>query len=156
MKRNSPRSLRGAARALSLALLAAGCSATSDPATGDLRLDLRHRDPRVRMEAAFLAAEGGRRDLAGELVENLADRDESVRFITGIALKRMTGQDFGYLSYGDLGERESAMERWRGWLRGASAPGEAPAPGTGRPAETGFSSADPGAGPPGGAGEDRR
>jgi HEAT repeat protein len=102
-----------------LALVAAsagGCASTSEPATGDLRLDLRHRDPRVRAEAAFRAAEAGREDLAEELIACLEDRDDSVRFIAGIALKRLTGRDFGYLSYSDPRSRSEAATRWRAWL----------------------------------------
>ena len=123
-------------RAAAAALGLAGCSSTSDPATGDLRLDLHHRDPRVRLEAAFAAAEAGRTDLAGDLVRNLEDRDESVRFITGIALKRMTGRDFGFLSFGDPRSRAEAVGRWRRWIEetrlsaegGGSAPAAPAAP----------------------------
>ncbi len=101
-----------------------GCSATSDPATGDLELDLRHRDPRVRMEASYQAAAAGRMDLMGALIENLEDRDESVRFFAGIALKRMTGQDFGYRSFGNLAARKSAIEKWRRWHENLQQPPE--------------------------------
>jgi HEAT repeat protein len=106
-------------------LLALGCSASADPRTGDPRLDLRHQDPRVRMEAAYRAAQAGRQDLAEGLIENLRDRDESVRFITGIALKKLTGEDFGYRSYSSLAAREEAIGRWRRWLesRGGSTAG---------------------------------
>ena len=70
------------------ALLTLGCSATSDPASGDLRQDLRHKDPRVRMEAAHQAGTKDRTDLVDLLVENLRDHDESVRFITAIPCGR--------------------------------------------------------------------
>ena len=131
-----------ARRALALLVLAAGCSATSDPATGDLRVDLHHRDPRVRMKAAYLAAEKDRRDLLGELVENLSDPDESVRFISGIALKRLTGQDFGYLSYGEVDERASAIERWKRWLDLPAAPEDGRERSETVPRAAGFSSPD--------------
>ncbi len=68
------------------------------------------------MATAYLAAEQGRRDLLNALVDNLADRDESVRFITAIALRRLTGQDLGYRSYSPLAEREEAIARWKRWL----------------------------------------
>ena len=93
-----------------------GCVSTADPPTGDLRVDLLHHDPRVRMATAYLAAEEGRRDLLMGLVDNLGDRDESVRFITAIALRKLTGQDLGYRSYAPLGDREEAIARWRRWL----------------------------------------
>jgi hypothetical protein len=146
MRSKSPNSLRRVALALALVLLAMGCKATSDPATGDLRLDLHHRDPRVRMQAAFLAVEKGRRDLEGELVENLSDVDESVRFISGIALKRLTGQDFGYLSYGEVDERAAAIARWKKWLGTPAAPEKGRERSEADPRSTGFSSAEPSGG----------
>ena len=97
------------------ALLALGCSATSDPASGDLRQDLRHKDPRVRMEAAHQAGTKDRTDLVDLLVENLRDHDESVRFITAISLRKITGQDFGFRSFASILEREEAIARWRRW-----------------------------------------
>ena len=105
------------------AALPAGCSSTSEPASGDLRLDLRHKDPRIRMDAAYRAASEARLDLLDLLVLNLSDRDESVRFFTGIALKKLADRDFGYRSHGSLLSREEAIGRWRRWIesRGASA-----------------------------------
>jgi hypothetical protein len=64
-------------------------------------------------------------DLVDMLIENLGDRDESVRFFTSIALSRLTGRDFGYLSYGDAAERSDAIGRWRAWR--ANSRGPAPA-----------------------------
>jgi hypothetical protein len=147
MSPNSPESPPIATRALALLILLAGCSATSDPATGDLRVDLHHRDPRVRMQAAFLAAEKDRRDLLAELVENLSDPDESVRFISGIALKRLTGQDFGYLSYGEVDERASAIERWKAWLSLPVAPEKGRERSETAPRSAGFSSPELSGGP---------
>ena len=101
------------------AICIAGCASTCDPATGDLRTDLRHRDPRVRIESAVKAAGEGRVDLVPELVGNLEDRDESVRFVSGIALKRLTGRDFGFLSFASPADRADAVRRWRRWIEGA-------------------------------------
>jgi len=106
------------------ALLALGCSATSDPASGDLRQDLRHKDPRVRMEAAHQAGTKDRADLVDLLVENLRDHDESVRFITAISLRKITGQDFGFRSFASILEREEAIARWRRWAGIPSPPGD--------------------------------
>jgi hypothetical protein len=80
------------------------------------------------MAAAYLAAERGRRDLLSALVEDLGDRDESVRFVAAIALRRLTGQDLGYRSYAPPAAREEAIVRWRRWLgEGAGPAGEEPA-----------------------------
>lgn len=103
-----------------LAVLEEGCTATTHPATGDLRADLRHKDPRVRMNSAFLSAEAGRRDLVDVLILNLSDQDESVRFLTAIALKRLTGQDFGFRSPSSLKDREEAIARWNEWFQSSS------------------------------------
>ena len=107
------------------AWMALGCTASGDPATGDLRLDLRHKDPQVRAASAYRAVREARMDLVDVLIENLGDRDESVRFFTSIALSRLTGRDFGYLSYGNAAERSDAIGRWRAWR--ASSQGPAPA-----------------------------
>ncbi len=69
------------------------------------------------MESAFRAAETGRADLVGRLIENLSDPDDSVRYVTGIALKRLTGRDFNYRSHAGIVERETAVEAWRNWER---------------------------------------
>ena len=92
------------------------------------------------MATAYLVAEEGRWDLLGALIDNLGDRDESVRFVTAIALRRLTGEDFDYRSYAPLAEREEAIARWRRWLAeparatpAQSGPGPAapaPSPGT--------------------------
>ena len=102
--------------ALSIGLLLASCRATTLQATGNAAVDLRNSDPRVRIDAALRTVDEGRRDLAYLLVENLSDRDEAVRFYTAIALRKVTGLDFGFKSYGDLVERTKAIERWHEWL----------------------------------------
>ena len=70
------------------------------------------------MEAAYQTAQSGRQDLVGLLIENLRDRDDSVRFVANIALKRMTGQDFAFRSYAGFHEREAAIHRWLHWHAG--------------------------------------
>jgi hypothetical protein len=81
-------------------------------------MDLRHEDPRVRAQAAKGAVEGDRQDLAPLLVENLADHDAAVRMFTAIALRKLTGQDFGYDPSAPAHEREQAILAWREWIDG--------------------------------------
>jgi hypothetical protein len=121
----------------------AGCSSTSAPATGDILLDLRHEDPRVRSQAAKAAVEGNRRDAIPLLVRNLSDPDGAVRLFNAIALRKLTGIDHGYSPYDPPEVREVAIAEWRAWAaaQGLAVP---PAPGDARP----------GAGP-GGNGEGR-
>ena len=106
--------------------LVPGCSSTSEPASGDLGSDLRHPDPRIRMQSAVRAADSRRTDLLLPLVENLSDRDESVRFFSAIALRRLTGEDLGYRSFDPEAVRSGAVERWRKWVA-AHPSGDAPA-----------------------------
>jgi len=93
-----------------------GCSSTSVPATGNILLDLKHEDPRVRIAAAERAVAENRIDLAAELVENLSDPDGAVRFFTAISLRKLTGQDFGYKAYGTAQECAESIEAWNLWM----------------------------------------
>ncbi len=105
-------------RRLLLGISLVGCSSTSDPASGDPRLDLEHADPRVRIRAAEQVVRETRIDLCELLVKNLSDRDGAVRLFASIALRKLTSEDFGYKSHGTLPERREAIERWKRWLRG--------------------------------------
>jgi hypothetical protein len=100
-----------------------GCSSTSAPATGDVLLDLRHEDPRVRSQAAKAAVEGNRRDAIPLLVRNLSDPDGAVRLFNAIALRKLTGVDHGYRPYDPPDVREVAIAEWKAW---AAAQGLAP------------------------------
>ena len=95
--------------------LVAGCRSTSDPATGDPEVDLAHADPRVRIQASFQVVTEDREDLYPQLIHNLRDRDGAVRLFTSIALRKLSGEDFGYRAYGTLGEREVAIRLWEDW-----------------------------------------
>ena len=96
--------------------LIVSCASTQDPSTGDLRRDLVHRDPLVRVEATVRAEREGRRDLVAYLVENLSHEDANVRMVSGVALRRLTGEDFGFLPYATPHARAEAVDRWRQWL----------------------------------------
>jgi hypothetical protein len=96
-------------------LLAAGCSSTLEPPSGDPALDLRHADPRIRVQAARAAVDAGRRDLVPALIALLDDDDGSVRLFSNTALRKLSGRDFGFLPHGTLAERRAAVERWRRW-----------------------------------------
>ncbi len=96
--------------------LVVSCRAPALQVTGDPEADLANSDPRVRIAAALQVVEEGRRDLAYRLVENLSDRDEAVRFYTSIAVRKVTGMDFGFKAYDDIAERARAIQRWQEWL----------------------------------------
>jgi hypothetical protein len=99
-----------------LCLGAVSCSSSLAPATGELSADLRHPDPRVRIDAAIKAVTQKRLELAAELIENLSDRDGAVRMFSAVALRKLTGHDFGYKAHGTIIEREEAAASWRAWL----------------------------------------
>ena len=95
--------------------LSAGCRSSSDPATGDLQVDLQHADPRVRIDTAAEAVAKQRLDLCPLLIHNLRDRDPAVRLFTAIALRKLTSEDFYYPPEGTAAEREVAVLRWEAW-----------------------------------------
>jgi hypothetical protein len=136
-------------------LLCLGCSSTLEPPSGDPRLDLRHKDPRIRVLAAKETVLQNRRDLIPLLIENLSDRDGAVRLYAATALHKLTGKRFGYLPFGTPAERQAAVEAWREWYQETVAPPPAPPPaspspgGTPPPAEA---APAPGAGEGGGSG----
>jgi hypothetical protein len=100
-----------------------GCSSTSEPSTGDLAKDLKHPDPRFRIEAAERVAVEDRMDLLPLLVRNLSDPDGAVRLFTAAALRNLTGLDFGYKPHGTDVERKAAVDRWNEWLESGAGPG---------------------------------
>ena len=101
--------------AVSLLLGSSSCASTSDPASGDLAADLHHKDPRVRVEALIQAQREGRVDLIDLLLENLGHNDGPVRMVSATALRRLTGEDFGFKPYGTPAEQVDAVGRWQCW-----------------------------------------
>ena len=76
---------------------------------------LRHERPEVRAAAA---KEIGTRGLAlaGELIDLLLDNEPAVQQAARAALRQLSrGLDFGPEPEASLGERETAMRRWRAW-----------------------------------------
>jgi len=121
--------------------LAPGCSSTLEPPSGDPALDLVHADPRLRSRAARAAVDLERMDLIPSLIERLGDRDEAVRFFCSLALRRLSGEDFGFLPHGTLIERQQAIARWRRWADARRI--DAPAAGTTPPASPGVAPRPP-------------
>ncbi|MBI4582429.1 MAG: hypothetical protein HY717_00150 [Planctomycetes bacterium] len=97
-------------------LILGSCRSTYEPPTGDLSLDLNHRDPIVRSNAAVEAAEEKRLDLFPQLLKNLRHPNGEVRLFTGAAIRKLSGQDFNYKAYGTTQEQEEAISRYQDWL----------------------------------------
>lgn len=56
-------------------------------------------------------------DAVPQLVGQLDSDDPAVRFYAIEALKKLTGQSFGYHYYADANERRPAVQQWRRWMR---------------------------------------
>ena len=100
---------------LSLAL-PLSCSSTTEPPSGDPRVDLRSGDPRIRIHGARVAAEASRLDLLEDLSLTLSDPDPAVRMFAEIALRKITHKDFDFKPHGTTAEREEARARWVEWI----------------------------------------
>ena len=96
---------------LALALAACGCQ----PQT--IAQPLQSDNPQVRIDAAVEA--GRTRDQAAVpyLVDRLNDSEPDVRFFSFIALKKITGQTFGWNYASPPADRDAAVQRWRQWLK---------------------------------------
>jgi hypothetical protein len=79
-------------------------------------LDLKHVDPRVRIQAAKVAEQTGRTDLLLDLARNLSDPDPAVRMFTAVALRKLSGMDIDFKPHGTTTEREEGLARWIKWI----------------------------------------
>ena len=107
-------SLRKAWMALPLLALGLGCGSMG--AKSFRALD--SPEAIVRARAVALGEHLPREKVVPALIERLNDADAVVRLSAHEELRHLTGQDFGYLPWGDAGERASAVERWRSWWKG--------------------------------------
>lgn len=90
---------------------AAGCEMSKPP----LEERLASGDPKLRGSAAVDLVTSERADATVRLIHLLADPDEGVRFFAGAALRRRTGQSFGFQAQGPLRERAEAIQHWIDW-----------------------------------------
>jgi hypothetical protein len=74
-------------------------------------------DPAAVNRARAIAFGRGESDAAAipVLIDRLSDDDPVVRLASHEALKKRTGQDFGYLPYAEGDELNGAVGRWRQW-----------------------------------------
>lgn len=73
-------------------------------------------DPSFRIPAIKQVAETHDTRAIPQLVQLLDDDDPAVRFYTIEALKRLTGETFGYRFYEDESQRRTAVGKWKDWL----------------------------------------
>jgi hypothetical protein len=101
---------------LSGCFLLAGCS--SPP----IKPVLNDPDPSVNIPAIELAVKNHDRSAIPLLIQNLDNDDPAVRFYANDALKKLTSLDFDFLYYQDEDTRRAAVERWKQWYAGQTAP----------------------------------
>lgn len=73
-------------------------------------------DPGQLIPAIKEGVQKGDRKIIPYLVKDLESTDSAVRFYSIDGLHRLTGEDFGYVYYGDQDAREAAVGRWKEWL----------------------------------------
>lgn len=99
------------------ALAAAGCAYDHQAAVARLR----ENNPRVQTAAIGDVVAAGDRAMIPELINLLESEDEGVRFMAAAALRRMTGQDFGF-QFAKQGERGPIIAKWRRWWEAQNPP----------------------------------
>jgi hypothetical protein len=72
--------------------------------------------PRL-IPAIKIAASNNDRAAIPGLIQNLDDKDSAVRFAAISALRKMTGEDFGYRYYDCQYDRQPAIQGWHLWLK---------------------------------------
>jgi hypothetical protein len=67
--------------------------------------------------AIKIASDKDDRAAIPRLVQDLNDNDSAIRFAAINALRKITGQSFGYRYYDDEFTRRPALQRWRQWAK---------------------------------------
>lgn len=92
-------------------LSAAGCTAPHGPRA------VTNPDPVQKIPAIQDAVRRHDLSVTPQLVKDLDNEDPAIRFYAFEALRKLSGQDFGYRYYDDTDERRPAVDRWRAWLK---------------------------------------
>jgi HEAT repeat protein len=83
--------------------------------------DLIDAAPMTRARAAHLGDAVPAAVAIPALIDRLEDDDPVVRLSAHEALRRRTGEQFGFLPWADPPERARAVARWRSWWTGRQA-----------------------------------
>ena len=99
-----------------MGFMVVGCVA-STPKVGTIYQQLQNEDPAVR-SAAIIEA-GNTKDTKSILllIDRLSDTESDVRMFSGIALRKITGKDFGWRSWDSRTDRDKAIRRWQQWAK---------------------------------------
>ena len=93
-----------------------GCVA-STPEAGTVYQRLQNEDPAVRGAAILEAGNTKNAKTVPLLIERLSDTESDIRIFAGIALRKITGKDFGWRSWDSRIDRDNAIGRWRQWAK---------------------------------------
>jgi hypothetical protein len=83
---------------------------------------LTHPAPIVRARSVGLGEQLPESQVIPPLIDRLDDSDAVVRLSAHAELRKLTGQDFGYVPWADAAERAPAVARWRAWWNNRKAP----------------------------------
>jgi len=90
--------------------ITAGCTAPRGP------LVVTDPDPSIKIPAIKVAVAHKDLSTVRQMVKDLESDDAAVRFYAINGLRRLTGENFGYLYYEEATERKPATKRWQAWL----------------------------------------
>lgn len=99
-----------------LSVLAAGCAGPS------IQPGFESVDPQERTAALLDAARAGDQSATPELIVMLESSDPAERMLADGALRRLTGQDFGYRHFDPEWKRAEAADAWRRWWQEQQTP----------------------------------
>jgi|SRR5271170_12494 len=91
--------------------LTVGCTESKGPRT------VENKDPTVSIPVIEDDVRQHDQKDDAQLVVDLNDDDPAVRFYAIEALRRLTGDDFGYRYYEDEDGRAAAVAKWNQWLK---------------------------------------
>ncbi len=94
-------------------LVAAGCFGQK-AMTGD---QLLNSSAGVERQEGVLRAEREGQPGIPKIIPRLEDDDVAVRMAAVDSLRRMTGEDFGYVAWDDETTRRAAVAKWREWWK---------------------------------------
>jgi hypothetical protein len=90
--------------------------------SGTLRAKLKDPNAEVRRAAALACAMKSDRELVADLIRTLDDSDRWVTRAAAVALRTLTGEDFGPSASASAEERAKSILAWKAWWKAQSRP----------------------------------